>query len=290
MFLSDFLSTGPLMDEASGNPDGSGSGGNPPAPQPPPVFDPVAFETKILGEFDKRVNALDKRLKGVDGNLGNWQKGFDTKLEQKFEQVFERLKPAEAPHDEQQPPAEQHPQQPPQQQQPQANARGENHPPQPQPVHQPSNKPSPEVLRLQKQIEEMRTEQTRRDDETKKKEVELEKKEMDAALKGEIGLMQFGSPTGPQDMFELLSRKVQRGEDGKYYGPEGVTLPELVKEAWTARPTWQPPVKANGSGAPSPTTVNGRAVADMNSIKPGMSKETSDSVRAAILQSLSSPQ
>lgn len=40
---------------------------DPPAVEPgtPPVFDPDAFVTKLLAEFDKRVNALDRKITAI---------------------------------------------------------------------------------------------------------------------------------------------------------------------------------------------------------------------------------
>jgi hypothetical protein len=46
--------------------------GDPPVADPqhtPPVFDPESFMTKILGEFDKRTNALDKKLTAITKSI-----------------------------------------------------------------------------------------------------------------------------------------------------------------------------------------------------------------------------
>lgn len=270
MLFSRFL-FGPLMDEAQPDGGGGGASAQPSTPPQPAVFDPSAFESKILGEFDKRVNALDKRFKGLDTGFTNFSKGFDTK----FEQLFERFRPAEPPA-----PAHEEPVTPPA---PAAGAPAT--PPTPAPATSPKVT-SPEVLRLQREVQEFKDSQAKRDAETQKKEADLEQKAMATALKGEVGLNQFALSTGPQDLFNLLLRNVVKGEDGQYYGPDGVTLQEYVRAEYAARPTWHPAKQANGSGAPAPTHVNGRVAFDIDRIKAGYSKDDRSAAAQAISQAL----
>lgn len=267
MIRSRFL-FGPLFDEANGDPNGGGGNPAPPAPAPAaPAFDPTAFRTELKSDL---LNEIRRDINGIDKKFNKQFETFGKDFGSRFDQLFERLKPAD-------------PVDPPSDPNPPAPAGNNNQPPAP-PAPQP-HKPSPEVLRLQKQLEEMQSTMKANDEAAKAAKQEAAKKEMYAALKSEISRHKFATDRDPVDMFKLLASDIQQGEDGNYYGPDGITLEELVRNEWTARPNWQPARPVNGAGAPAPSgVINGKATFDLDQIGPNMTPEQRAAALAAMRQ------
>jgi hypothetical protein len=258
---------GPLREEAAGDPQGGGSGA--PAPAATPSFDPVAFKTELrtelLTEIRKDINGIDKKF---NKQFDTFNTGFSS-FKSDLEKMLKPAEPAADPHQEPAPPAP---------------AAGNPPPPAP-PANQPP-KPSPEMLRLQRELQEMRDAMKANEESTNKAKADAAKKEMHAALKAEISRHKFATDKDPVDMFKLLVNDLQQGDDGQYYGPEGITLEELVRNEWSARPNWQPARPVNGAGAPAPSTVNGRSTFDLDRIRSGMSAEERQQLALAIQQNL----
>jgi hypothetical protein len=257
---------GPLREEASGEPQGGGSGAPAPGASATPAFDAVAFRTELRTEL---LSEIRKDINGIDKKFNKQFESFNTGFSSFRSDLEKMLKPAEPPVVD--PPSDPNP--------------PANTPPPAPPANQPA-KPSPEMLRLQRELQEMRDAMKTNEEATKAAKADATKKEMHAALKTEISRHKFATDKDPQDMFRLLVNDIQVGEDGKYYGPDGITLEELVRNEWTARPNWQPARAVNGTGAPAPTIVNGRSTFDLDRIRAGMSAEERQQLALAIQQNL----
>jgi hypothetical protein len=260
MLFNRFLA-GPLMDDEPA----PGNGGNPAVPAQPsvPAFDPTVFRTELRTEL---LTELRKDLNGIDKKFNKQFEGFNTGFGSFKNDLLEMLKPKSDPTPDPNPA-------------PEPGAPPVQPPVQPKPAA-----PDPAQLAAQRELKDLRERMTALTQEAEKAKLDAAKKELQSNLRSEISKHQFATPKAQNDLFNLLSGSVTRGEDGNYYGPDGVLLEEYVRSEYAERPHWHPTKPVNGSGAGPSQPAGGNQVFDMSNIRPGMSKEEKERARQIISQ------
>jgi hypothetical protein len=278
MIFGKFLLNGYLMDDEPAAGGGSGAPAEPAAPAVPDFTKLFADMQKgIVGELDKRVNGINKETKKQIETLTAGLTALKTDLE-----GLRQVNQPQVPDDDEPTPPEPQPPAPPQPQQPTPQQQ------QPTPQNPPARRSKdPHTVALERQLEELKK-QREADQEQMKRTAEVaDKKERNSLLREALGKHKFSDQTMQQDLFDLLIAKVERGEDGNVYGPQGAELDEWVKLEYDRRPALHPAKPANGSGAGNAGSAGaaGRQF-DIDSISPDMDADTLAAARLAIANTL----
>jgi hypothetical protein len=155
--------------------------------------------------------------------------------------------------------------------------------PEPDPTPEPAgngkgDKPNPEVTILQRQLKTFQDQINSLTEENRRTKESAQRKEADSILRAEISKHQLVSGAA-DDLFEILSGKIKRDDNGRLYAGDDANLDVYVKDYIEARPHYLPPVNVNGAGSGRSQQHSAKAV-DWDQVKPGASSELLDRARA----------
>jgi hypothetical protein len=143
-----------------------------------------------------------------------------------------------------------------------------------------ADKANPEVAILTRELKKLQDLTTSLQEENKRTKESAAKKEADSLLRGELSKHQL-VPGASEDLFEVLSGKIKRDDNGRLFAGDDVNLDVFVKDYIESRPHYLPPVNVNGAGSGRSQQAHAKAL-DWDQVGPGASKETLDRARAEL--------
>jgi len=242
MFFNRFLSGSLRAAEGDQSAAGAGTGeSNSGADQKSATFDQDAFKKSIFDEFNKTLNGFAKNLKNDFTKFASQQK-----------------------------PPEQH--QADQDQQVDAAAAAKD--------GKSGDKPNPEVAILTRELKKLQDLTASLQEENKRTKETAQKKEADSILRAEISKHQL-VPGAADDLFDILSVKIKRDDNGRLYAGDDANLDVFVKDYLEARPHYLPPVNVNGAGSGRNASHPTKSL-DWDTVKPGASADIMARAKAEI--------
>lgn len=239
---------GPLRDPAepsAGGGNGAPAGGNGAGagtPTPGGGFDPAAFRTEIMNEFNKTLNGFAKNLKTDFAKM-----------------IPQQAQPATAAVGQDPDPAAGN-----------GNGAGNNGNAQMTPeMRQLAN----ELARFRREAETQKTElQKLREENNAEKQKRLEA-QRDRTITEAWAGTNWASSVLAKDALKLIVPELQWTEDGQLVGPNGTTPAEEYAREWlAARPHYLKPVDAGSAGARAAQGQNGRRAWSLDDLEPSKFK------------------
>lgn len=217
-----FVIQGPLMMPAGAPGGGAGAGDTNPNPGAAP-FDATAFEARMAELFNKGINALDKKIKGLEEKM-----------------AAPPPAPAPAPGVDPNNPNPAEPHEP-----PKAKTQAEL---------------TLDVTRLQRQFEASQKAQKDAEAKAAEKEALVIEGNRKAAFMSSIQDFQFANPKARQQFIDAYQSKVKVNDQGEHIvdtdaGP--VTVKQFMESEFDSSPHFAAPAGHGGSGASGGSRVNG---------------------------------
>lgn len=219
---------GPLYDAAQDGGGGAGGGGGSTA-----AFDPAAFRTQILGDFNKVLTDFGKALKA------------DLKPAPAAAEQAAAAAAADSAAD--------------------SAASGAV-----AKIADPAV--AAQVRALERRNAELDAQFKTMKAESDATKVAAERKEQDATVRTKLNKFRFADEQAAEDAFEIFGSKVKRNEDGNFVGSDGTPLDQFLEEGLAKKPYLLAPREVAGAGARSGRAAQGAAPLALESIKPGMSQ------------------